>query len=196
MLGVVTRRLYESLMQKQHRSGASAVSWYRVLAALGILIIFLAVPSAPLRVDGPLRPASSSTFEERISRFIAWYAKQYRLEPALLRAVIKVESDFNPTAVSPKGARGLMQLMPPTAAALNVLDPFDPDENIRAGAGELRRLLDRFDGNLKLALAAYHAGEARVRRSISVPPFRSTRRYVGDVLRYYRMFMEGEEKAP
>jgi soluble lytic murein transglycosylase len=89
-----------------------------------------------------------------------------------------------------------MQLMPPTAAALNVLDPFDPKENIRAGAGELRRLLDRFGGNLRLALAAYHAGEARVSRSVGVPPFRATRRYVKDVLRYYRLFADEQVKAP
>ena len=180
----------------EHHPAGPAAFWFRILGAFGILIVSLALASSPLRVDGPFRLSPSLTVDERISRFIAGYAKQYRLEPALLLAVIKVESDFNPTAVSPKGARGLMQLMPPTAAALNVLDPFDPGENIRAGAGELRRLLDRFDGNLKLALAAYHAGEGRVARSISVPPFQSTKRYVGEVLRYYRIFVDGEEKAP
>jgi soluble lytic murein transglycosylase-like protein len=148
----------------------------------------LTLSSSPALMDSLPGAAPSATVEQRVSGFIADYAKQYRLEPALLRAVIKVESGFNPTAVSPKGARGLMQLMPPTAAALEVLDPFDPDENIRAGAGELRRLLNRFNGDLKLALAAYHAGETRVSRYASVPPFRSTERYVGEVLRYYRIF--------
>ena len=169
--------------------------WLRGFGAVGILFICLELPSSFSLVGGAPEPASLLTLEKRISLFIGGYAKQYRLEPALLRAVIKVESDFNPTAVSPKGARGLMQLMPLTAAALNVLDPFDPNENIRAGAGELRRLLDRFGGNLRLALAAYHAGETRV-RSVGVPPFRATKRYVGDVLRYYRMFMDEQVKAP
>jgi soluble lytic murein transglycosylase len=169
----------------EHKPRSLRIPWFRSVATVGILAVSLALSSAPRPVEG---------IEERISRVIADYAKQYRLEAALLRAVIKVESDFNPTAVSPKGARGLMQLMPPTAAAMNVLDPFDPDENVRAGAGELRRLLDRFRGDLKLALAAYHAGEARVRRSVKVPPFRSTERYVGEVLRYYRVFMDGEKR--
>jgi|SoiMethySBSTD1v2_1073268.scaffolds.fasta_scaffold1021482_2 soluble lytic murein transglycosylase-like protein len=169
-------------------SPLSPAQWLRGLGALGILTACLALPSPLSLVSSGLEPPFALTLEKQINLFIGGYAKQYHLEPALLRAVIKVESDFNPTAVSPKGAQGLMQLMPPTAAALNVLDPFDPDENIRAGAGELRRLLDRFGGNLRLALAAYHAGEARVIRSVGVPPFRSTKRYIGEVLRYYRMF--------
>jgi soluble lytic murein transglycosylase-like protein len=177
-----------------HQTAASPALWFRVLGGVGILLACLVLPSSLL--DSALEPAAWLTLEQRISRFIAGYAEQYRLDPALLRAVIKVESDFNPTAVSSKGARGLMQLMPPTAAALKVLDPFDPKENIRAGAGELRRLLDRFGGNLKLALAAYHAGEARVSRSVGVPPFRATKRYVGDVLRYYRMFTDEQVKTP
>ena len=169
-------------------SPLSPAQWLRGLGALGILTACPALPSPLSLVGSGLEPPFALTLEKQINLFIGGYAKQYHLEPALLRAVIKVESDFNPTAVSPKGAQGLMQLMPPTAAALNVLDPFDPDENIRAGAGELRRLLDRFGGNLRLALAAYHAGEARVIRSVGVPPFRSTKRYIGEVLRYYRMF--------
>jgi soluble lytic murein transglycosylase-like protein len=169
--------------------------WRRIFATVGIMAAALALSSSPAWMDDVPGTAPSSTIEQRMSRFIADYAKHYRLEPALVRAVIKVESGFNPTAVSSKGARGLMQLMPQTAAALEVLDPFDPDENIRAGAGELRRLLNRFNGDLKLALAAYHAGETRVGRYASVLPFRSTERYVGEVLRYYRMFMEREKKG-
>lgn len=180
----------------EHQPVPLTVRWSRIVATFGILAASLSLSSSPVREDGPFWLSASSTAEKRIGHFIAGYAKQYRLEPALLRAVIKVESDFNPTAVSPKGARGLMQLMPPTAAALNVLDPFDPDENIRAGAGELRRLLNRFNGDVKLALAAYHAGEARISRSVSVPPVQSTRRYVGEVLRYYRMFMDDKNKGP
>jgi len=193
---VQARRPSAEISMSDHHIVAPLAHWLRGLGAFGILIACLVLPSSLSLVGSTPEPASLLTLEKRISLFIGGYAKQYRLEPALLRAVIKVESDFNPTAVSSKGARGLMQLMPLTAAALNVLDPFDPNENIRAGAGELRRLLDRFGGNLRLALAAYHAGEARVSRSVGVPPFRSTRRYVGEVLRHYRMFMDGEQKVP
>ena len=178
----------------QRDDASLAFRWSRILGALGIIVVALAVYPSLVWLDRPLPLSSSGSQEERISHFITGYAKHYRLDPALLRAVIKVESNFNPTAVSSKGARGLMQLMPPTAAALNVANPFDPDENIQAGARELRRLLDRFNGNVALALAAYHAGEARVGPHISVPPFRSTERYVGKVLRYYHMFMDGEKE--
>ncbi|HET6675150.1 MAG TPA: lytic transglycosylase domain-containing protein [Nitrospiraceae bacterium] len=178
----------------QRDDASLAFRWSRILGALGIIVAALAVYPSLVWLDRPLPLSSSASQDKRISHFITGYAKHYGLDPALLRAVIKVESNFNPTAVSSKGARGLMQLMPPTAAALNVVDPFDPDENIQAGARELRRLLNRFNGNVALALAAYHAGETRVGPHISVPPFRSTERYVGKVLWYYHMFMDGEKE--
>jgi soluble lytic murein transglycosylase-like protein len=116
------------------------------------------------------------------------YAGRYGLDPALLQAVIKVESNFNPMAVSPKGALGLMQLMPMTAGSLRVVDPFDPDENIRAGASLLRRLLDRFNGDVRLALASYHAGENRIKESVETALLPSTRLYVDRVLNQYARF--------
>ncbi|HKW86022.1 MAG TPA: lytic transglycosylase domain-containing protein [Nitrospiraceae bacterium] len=124
-----------------------------------------------------------------LERAILRYAREHRLHPALLRAVIKAESDFDPTATSKAGAVGLMQLMPETAVKLDVRDPYDPDENIAGGARHLRYLLDRFNGNLALALAAYNAGEHRVEQYRTLPPIDETRLYVTKVLRFYRAFL-------
>ena len=126
---------------------------------------------------------------DSLAPLIHSYAGRYGLDPALLQAVIKVESNFNPVAVSPKGALGLMQLMPPTAQIFHVVDPFDPDENIRAGASLLRRLLDRFNGDLSLALAAYHAGESRVSQYSEMSLLPSTQLYVDRVLNHYARFV-------
>ncbi|MBF0622082.1 MAG: lytic transglycosylase domain-containing protein [Magnetococcales bacterium] len=116
-------------------------------------------------------------------------ANRYKVEPALVHAVIQAESSFNPNALSPKGAVGLMQLMPETAAKYGVRDRWDPENNIHAGARHLRRLLHMFKNNLTLSLAAYNAGENAVRRyGNRVPPYRETRRYVQKVLRYYREY--------
>ncbi len=111
--------------------------------------------------------------------FIQEHAESNGVSPDLVRAVIQVESGFNPRAVSPKGAMGLMQLMPATATAYRVADPFDPAENIRGGVSYLRQLLDRYDNRVELALAAYNAGPGAVdRHGAQVPPFRETREYV------------------
>lgn len=109
------------------------------------------------------------------------------LEAALVRAVIAAESAFDPQAMSPKGAQGLMQLMPATAAELGVGDVWDPNENIRGGSTHLARLVRRY-GDVPLALAAYNAGEGAVDRYGGIPPFRETQTYVQRVLAYYRRF--------
>ncbi|MGH7256281.1 MAG: lytic transglycosylase domain-containing protein [Nitrospirales bacterium] len=132
---------------------------------------------------------------EEVDRLVARHSQDHRLHPALLRAVMKAESDFNPTAVSRAGAVGLMQLMPATAARLNVVNPYDPEENVRGGAQYLRYLLDLFEGNLTLALAAYNAGENLVAEYQALPPIHETRRYVAKVLRYYRTFLTGRTSS-
>ena len=113
-------------------------------------------------------------------------AKKYSVDPALIESVIKVESDFRANAVSKKGAVGLMQLMKPTANDLGVRNRFDPRENVFGGTKYLKGLLQRFDGNLELALAAYNAGPAAVEEYNGVPPYEETQRYVEKVLKYFR----------
>jgi soluble lytic murein transglycosylase-like protein len=148
-----------------------------VMAALMVIAI---TPTMTER-DFETRPHSS---KQEISRAIHFYAKRYRLDPRLLRAVIKVESGFKQDAVSRKGAVGLMQLTPATAKALHVVDVHDPVQNIRGGAKQLRHLLNRYDDNLPLALAAYNAGVNRI-KGRKVPRIRETRAYVKKVLRHY-----------
>jgi soluble lytic murein transglycosylase-like protein len=112
-------------------------------------------------------------------------ARRHGVPESLIAAVIRAESAFNPRAVSPKGARGLMQLMPTTASALGVRDVFDPAENIDGGVRHLRALLERFSSDLALALAAYNAGEQAVLAYGGIPPYPETRDYVARVLRYF-----------
>ncbi|MEO2054472.1 MAG: lytic transglycosylase domain-containing protein [Nitrospira sp.] len=123
--------------------------------------------------------------------FIDHEAKAQGIEPALIKAMIRVESDFNTEAVSSAGAQGLMQVMPATAKDLQLEDPFDPEDNIRSGTRYLRYLLDRFGSDVTLALAAYHAGPGNVARYGAIPPITQTIRYVKDVLRFYE-FYQGE----
>jgi hypothetical protein len=112
-------------------------------------------------------------------------ATRHHVDPSLVRSVVKVESNFNPNAVSRKGAMGLMQLMPSTARSLNVSNPFDPAQNVDAGVRHLRRLLDSYGGNVRLSLAAYNAGSRAVSRSAGVPHFRETQNYVRRITSLY-----------
>jgi soluble lytic murein transglycosylase len=122
---------------------------------------------------------------QTVEPMVATFAARHQLDPKLVHAVIRAESGYNPRAVSSKGAIGLMQLMPATARELDVGDPFNPAQNIDGGTRYLKRMLDRFQGSLELALAGYNAGPEAVRRFGGVPPFTETRAYVERVLRDY-----------
>ena len=131
------------------------------------------------RAVAPLRPLT------RLREWIRTVAERYGVDQRLIEAVIAVESGGNPRAVSPKGATGLMQLMPQTAAELGVRNPFDPQENLDGGVRHLRDLLVRFAGDVVLALAAYNAGEEAVRTYGGVPPYRETQDYVRKIRGLY-----------
>ena len=131
-------------------------------------------------------PSVSRLTAASIDGLIEAFAAEHGIDSALIRAVIRAESNFNHRAVSRKGAQGLMQLMPATIGRLSVGDAFDPHENIGAGVRYLRQLLDQFEGDLTLALAAYNAGENAVLRYRGVPPYPETRDYVRKVLSQYQ----------
>lgn len=141
-------------------------------------------PSIPVRMP-------SDTSKERFTRYdehIRQAAALYQIPEELVRAVIKVESDFDPRAVSPANARGLMQLIPATADRMLVTDVFDPRQNIFGGVRYLRILANLFNGDLTLTLAGYNAGEGAVMRYGGIPPYAETQEYVKRVLFYYRHY--------
>jgi soluble lytic murein transglycosylase-like protein len=152
----------------------------------------------------PAPPAAAATFGrvvpmqagKRYADMIAKVAREQKLEPALLHAVIAVESAYNPQAKSPKGATGLMQLMPDTAKRYGVTDLLNPLENLRAGARYLRDLLGMFNNNLRLVLAAYNAGEGAVIRSgNAIPNYPETRAYVPRVLQHYEVYRSQDRSS-
>lgn len=153
---------------------------FRALAVALCVTAGAAVGSAA----GPAGVAASLTVSE-LRSLVERASLDAGLDPRLMDALVRVESAYDPAAVSHKGAMGLMQLMPGTAARLRVDDPLDPTENVRGGVEEFRRLLQRYAGDLVLALAAYNAGEGAVARYRGVPPYPETRSYVRRILTMY-----------
>lgn len=115
-------------------------------------------------------------------------ADRHEIDPALVKAIIMAESGYNPNAISEKGAKGLMQLMPSTAQDLGVEDVFNPQQNISGGVRYFKKLVNRFDGDIKLALAAYNAGSKKVRHYQGIPPYKSTHYYIEKVFKYYKLY--------
>ena len=133
----------------------------------------------------------NSTTSSPYSDLIIKASKKHGISIPLLKALIKAESNFNPRAVSKKGAMGLMQIMPQTAKILNIHNPFDPGENIMGGTRYFKRLVNRFDGKISLAIAAYNAGPEAVERHKRIPPIRETEVFVRRVLKYYYAYKKG-----
>ena len=159
-----------------------------------------AAKSAAAEVDEYLgRPATEATVSSsrsaltqmQIDAAIDKAAARHNVDPNLVRALVKVESNFNPNAVSRKGAMGLMQLMPSTARQLKVSNPFNPEENVDAGVRHLKQLLESYNGNVPLSLAAYNAGSGAVSRSAGIPRYRETRNYVRRITTLYGGGMGG-----
>ena len=174
VVALAPRAVEAQIYVSRDASGTLVLSDQRIDAPIAVY----AVEGAPaIRTTRP-RAANASRFESIVQQ----HASRQALRPELVRAVIQVESGYNPRATSPKGAMGLMQLMPQTARELGVRDPYDPEENIRGGTRYLRQLLDKYRGNEDLALAAYNAGPGAVdRHGEKVPPYRETKDYVRKV---------------
>ena len=127
-----------------------------------------------------------------VGEYVKHYSRLHDISPALVHAIIKAESDGRRTAVSSKGAKGMMQLMPVTSRQMDVNDPFDPIENVEGGIRYLKQLLVDFNGNITHAVAAYNAGPTAVRKHGGIPPYKETREYVRRVLKLYRQYSSSE----
>lgn len=157
-----------------------------------LLLIFVTVFSfdpPPIQKESDESSSQRNISNEvKYAKHINKAAAKYDLSPALITAVIKVESGFDPNVTSTKGAIGLMQLMPDTASGLGVKDPFDPAQNIMGGAKYLRQMLDMFGGSLELSIAAYNSGPGNVKKHGGIPPFSETQKYVPNVLKNMKKY--------
>jgi soluble lytic murein transglycosylase-like protein len=143
----------------------------------------------------PLLTLTPQEIEGSVSTYDHWIraaCRRHALDPALVKAVIHAESRFDPQAVSPRGAVGLMQIDPITSRALGIKDPFNPKNNIDGGVRYLKTLLKTFEGDQKLALAAYNAGPSQVYRHNGVPPFKNTKKYIKQVFRYLTYYQKNK----
>jgi soluble lytic murein transglycosylase-like protein len=154
-----------------------------------------AVQPVAMKVTGPAGPASTAATAIDIDEVVREASNKNRLDPDFVRSVIMAESNFKTHAVSKKGALGLMQLMPSTAAQLGVADPFDPKANVEAGAAHLSALLDLYHDDPVKALAAYNAGAHRVKQYNGVPPYRETRAYINKIVRDFNAKKRAQMKA-
>ena len=165
---------------------------YRYVDANGT-IHFTNTPTTPryqLFKKSKARKRIASVNTGRYDHLIKEISNRYRINPALVKAVIKAESNFDPYAVSKKGAQGLMQLMPDTMKDLQVYNPFHPRDNINGGVKFLKQLLERFNNDLPLSLAAYNAGPNAVEQYEAIPPYKETQHYVKKVLNYFDRYRQ------
>lgn len=142
----------------------------------------------PSKQDKPLPIMGWNSAERHFQPMVMKAANRHKVDPAMVMAIIMAESSYNPKAISKKGAKGLMQLMPTTARSLGVKDSFNPEHNINAGVRYYKKLLNQFDGDVKLALAAYNAGSRKVREHRGIPPYGATKFYVKKVIKYYKYY--------
>ena len=145
--------------------------------------------------SAPSPPATPGADDPLFRSIIQEASALYEVEPELIQAIIMAESSYNPKAVSRKGARGLMQLMPETARALGVEDSFNPEHNIYGGVRYFKQLLDKFDGDTRIALAAYNAGSTKVLKYKGIPPFKATKCYIRKVFSYYNRYKTDSERV-
>lgn len=171
---------------------AAEADIYKYIDSNGVLHFTNAPTSSNYKLYIRERPKfSPSPYDTRkFDSLITAAAEKHGVSFSLLKAMIKVESDYNPRAVSRKGAKGLMQIMPETSKALNIQNVFDPWENIMGGARYFMQLFRRFEGKLPLALAAYNAGPSVVDQYRRIPPYRETEEYVKKVMQYYYAFKQ------
>jgi soluble lytic murein transglycosylase-like protein len=186
--GFVAMSASADIYQRRDRSGV--LHFTNVPTSKGYRVM-MREPFPPVRRRSASVRAGAGRIDSRTyDPIIADVATRYRVDKSLVKAVIRTESGFQPHAISPKGARGLMQLMPTTASMHGVRNIHEPSENIEGGVQHLRMLLDRYKDNVVLALAAYNAGEGAVDQHRGIPPFQETRDYVWRVLQFRQQYLQ------